>query len=671
MIQKCLILSVLFIILISISTSYTQDNTHTGLPDGAIARLGKGGINIMRFSPDGSRLAVGTDVGVWLYNVADGIGTALPSENYGQVSTLAFSPDGKILVSGGGSNPYLNIWELNTGKLLRTLTVNGKFPTVTDLFFHDSFLISVRDHYEVTIWDRHTFQELLGLVVDDTINAVTFTDNETVIDRDNGKVIASGDGTGKITIREAITGERIATLNGHKESTEKDIITLGITDDNKILVSAGRDKTIQLWDIPNQTQLATIKRQKAWVTSIAFSEDSEILATGYASDVIKLWNVNTRRKLRTLKGHNNTINALTFAPESTPNYGACLASGSADGTIRFWDPKTGKELFTFTDGHTEWVKTVAFTNSDSQIVSAAYNGVIEKWNLQTNLREGIFNIPQFDDTESVVLSSDATHYAVLGEKGTQFAFEQDSWGYKSTGLFRTSFQLWNLTTGKRIPGPWHSLFVKIAGSVFSPDGKLFAYDNSKEIIIVDIDTKTELYRIEERNSFDRKLAISPDGKLLAFTDKSGIAKVLVMETQHEISLPLEDRPSFFAFSPDGSTLATKGKNIHIWSMETDKRKENKKLSNRFDGFSSVMTFSPDGNLLVGYNLDTYDNRWRYGIKLIDVRTDKVLGILSGHTEPIETLVFSHNGKILASGSMDGTILLWDWEKINKKISKGN
>ena len=46
-----------------------QDNTKVGLPEGAIARLGKGGINIMRFSPDGTRLAVGTDIGVWLYDV--------------------------------------------------------------------------------------------------------------------------------------------------------------------------------------------------------------------------------------------------------------------------------------------------------------------------------------------------------------------------------------------------------------------------------------------------------------------------------------------------------------------------------------------------------------------------------------------------------------------------
>lgn len=637
-----------------------QDTPKIGLPEGAIVRLGKGGINIMRFSPDGSRLAVGTDVGVWVYDVTDGTGTALSSENYGQMSTLVFSPDGSILAGGGGDNPNITIWKLDTGKILSTLKVKSKHPNITDLFFHDSFLISVNDHHDIMKWGIHTIKGVLNSELDNSEKIVSSTDE---------KIIFYGDSTGKITIRNAINGDRVVTLNGHKESTEPEIITLAATEDNKILASAGRDMTIQLWDIQNQIQLATIQKHKVWVTSLAFSEDRKILASGYASNVIKLWNVYTQREIRSLRGHKNTVNALTFAPDSTPNYGACLASGSADGTIRFWNPKTGIELVTFTDGHTEWVKTVAFTNTDSQIVSAAYNGGIEKWNLQTNLRESKFTTPQFDDTESVVLSSDATHYAVLGKKGTQFAFEQDSWGYKSSGSFGTSFQLWNLTTEKKIPGSWHSFFSKIEGSVFSPDGKLFAYDNSKEIIVVDIATKNELIRIDERKSFDRKLAISPDGKLLAFTDKSGQAKVLVLDTQHEIALPLEDRSSVFAFSPDGSTFATKGMNIHLWKMDSNKKGENKILSNNFYAINNVMTFSPDGNILVCFNLDTHEDRWRFGIKLIDIRSDKVLGILSGHTEPIETLVFSHNGKILASGSMDGTILLWNWEEIVSQLIK--
>ena len=63
--------------------------------------------------------------------------------------------------------------------------------------------------------------------------------------------------------------------------------------------------------------------------------------------------------------------------------------------------------------------------------------------------------------------------------------------------------------------------------------------------------------------------------------------------------------------------------------------------------------------------------WSNPIKLWNVETGRYLGILSGHTEPVETLVFSHDGQILASGSDDGTVLLWDWDKIINKAAEDN
>ena len=96
-----------------LSNGFAQDNTKTGLPEGAITRLGKGGINLMRFSPDGARLAVGTDVGVWLYDVPDGKETALFTGHTGQVNALAFSTDGKMLASGGFANPVIQLWNLD------------------------------------------------------------------------------------------------------------------------------------------------------------------------------------------------------------------------------------------------------------------------------------------------------------------------------------------------------------------------------------------------------------------------------------------------------------------------------------------------------------------------------------------------------------------------------
>ena len=83
------------------------------------------------------------------------------------------------------------------------------------------------------------------------------------------------------------------------------------------------------------------------------------------------------------------------------------------------------------------------------------------------------------------------------------------------------------------------------------------------------------------------------------------------------------------------------------------------------GGINLMRFSPDGKTLL-------DSKWSEArIQLWDVDTGRSLGTLSGHTEPIETLVFSHDGKTLASGSEDGTVLLWDWNEIIDKNARDN
>ena len=145
---KCLSLIIFFLTTVVLSNGFAQDNTKVGLPDGAIARLGKGGINLMRFSPDGTRLVVGTDVAVWVYDVPDGNETALFTGQPGQVNALAFSPDGKILASGGFNNPIIQLWDLETGRKLSTFKLAERHDSVTALaFFDDSTALMSLDKF--------------------------------------------------------------------------------------------------------------------------------------------------------------------------------------------------------------------------------------------------------------------------------------------------------------------------------------------------------------------------------------------------------------------------------------------------------------------------------------------------------------------------------------------
>ena len=107
-------LSLLFIAVLCLQNGFAQDYTRWGLPDGAKARLGKGWILDFAYSPDGTRLAVGTSIGIWLYDANTGAELSLLTGHTDWVWSVAFSPDGGTLASGS-LDDTIRLWDANTG----------------------------------------------------------------------------------------------------------------------------------------------------------------------------------------------------------------------------------------------------------------------------------------------------------------------------------------------------------------------------------------------------------------------------------------------------------------------------------------------------------------------------------------------------------------------------
>ena len=652
-------------------TSFAQDNTKVGLPEGAIARLGKGGINLMRFSPDGTRLVVGTDVGVWVYDVPDGKETALFTEHTGQVNALAFSTDGKILASGGFANPVIQLWDLDTDSKLTTLKLAERSESIAALTFSEdnTRLISLDKFGKITHWDVNTGKRLSNRSKRvDSYDAVTVSQD--------GTTFATGNRQGKIYLRDSTTGRLVVSFRGHTQLWEslKSILgwndeppqdeairALAFSPDGKMLASGSEDTTGRVWNIEKRSKHATLTGHKKWITAMAFSADGKTVASGDAVKVVKLWDVGTGRERATLRGHKNTINALTFAPDGPAPYSGCLVSGSADGTIRFWNPKTGQELLTFTVGHTEWVKAVAFSENDTTLASAAFNGTVEVWNLKTAQELTTFTKAESDLTAAVAFSHDAKHFAIRGGNGA-IAFDPSSFGSAASGPGPGNIQLWDITTGEQIPGPWQDAGHNANALAFSLDKKmLLAGFGRQGIHAWDLNTRLELFHFNAAEPFGRKFVFSPTGTLLATNGTHVQTHVWDIATQTEITPPTIQEASALAFSPGGILLAHghHRDGIVFWHVTPTGIKEHSRIPKSQRGFSDVLTFSPDGKILLDPKLDG----WHPIIQLWDVNTGADWGTLSGHTESIEMLVFSHDGKTLASGSEDGTVLLWDWDKI--------
>ena len=638
--------------------SFAQDNTKVGLPEGAIARLGKGGINIMRFSPDGTRLVVGTDIGVWVYEVPNGKATLLLNGQGAQVNALAFSTDGKIFASGGVSDPAIQLWDLETGNQLTTLTGKGRSIAALAFAKDNTILISLNQSREIARWDVSTGKELADTISVDLFQAAAFSQD--------GDAFATGDKDGIIRVWNATTNRRWATFSDPFNEAERlGIRALTFSPDRKTLASSSDDKTVRLWDTENRTELATLSHDEAWTTAVAFSADGKTLATGNANKIIRLWDVRTGNKRAILRGHTNSINALTFAPDNAPHYGGCLASGGADGTIRFWDPDTGEELVTFTTRHTEWVKAIAFDEEDTTLSSALFNGTIEVWSLKTHQELTTFTAGLSDGVATVAFSTDAKHFAIQRMSGFVF-FNPYHAGTGSFFFGNDNIQLWNLVTGNEIFGP----FQDVSGPFALSSHGILAVSNLAAIQGWHVDTGLELFHFDlkgARPSPNHKLTFSPNGERLAITNTFGPREnpqVWDITTLRDITPPNVKAANASAFSPDGTILALKSrKDIYLSELETTAGQDSKVIRSNFSGFSPILTFSPDGTVLVESG-NTFIMLW-------DVETGNQLAFLNGHTEDITTLVFSHDGKILASGSQDGTVLLWDWNKIIAKQTPNN
>lgn len=641
------------------STNLAQDFTQVGLPEGAIARLGKGGINVMQFSPDGTHLAVGTDICVWLYHLPTGKETHLFDEQLEEINALAFSPDGNILASGGRTNDVIQLWDLSAGNIQPTHILDDVPTKLYELIF---------------AIDNNTLFGLseFGIVIEWKIDSGKRTSTKKFSGRGSVSTFAPSGITfvsgspekNEIRLWDAASDSlgdvfKETPNPSFRKKVKKGVETLAFSADNKTIASAHDDNIIRLWDIATKAQRVSLKGHSEIINIITFSPDSTLLASGSADNTIMLWDVNEDQRRTTLIGHKHSIKTLAFSPTEK----GLLASGSSDGTVRFWDTKAGQERSIFATGFTESIKALAFTEDDKMLCSAASNGTVRIWDIITEKEILSPSVPHYDRVNALAFSQDATLFAcngvdtIVSSDGTHTSTNWRS--YKETRLSI-------LPTGDELrPFPQET-----SALAFSPDNKILATVSLREeaVQLWDINAGVKVFSFDTKLSLFEHLIFSPNGRFLALIGDEDQEQLWDITAEQKIEIPKLEQFSNLVFSPDSMTLAFKQTNdigrpvISLWKITTSGLKKQKEIiSNNTQGFGGLLSFSSDGQTLV----ESYSGRHKLFIKLWDVDTGNSIGTvnLSGHTKRAGPLVFSHDRKLLASGSEDGTILLWNWEKI--------
>lgn len=669
------------------------------LPEGAIARLGKGGINIMRFSPDGKLFAVGSDVGLNLFDVATDTEVTLPDKEMGQVNAIAFSSDNRIIAIGGYLKPIIQLWNLDTHTKLPPISVPLSYTLNMQVLMHsvyelaffdkDTTLVSVSHDGDITYWDMNSRERIIEHYTDQD------WDGEVSALSQDGRIFARGHGVGigmsgydgEIKLWNTYSGNMEAKLRGHRprwslSKKEVGIRSLAFSPDGNSFASGSEDMTVRIWNTEQHSIRATLKGHTGWVTALAFSEDGNTVASGDTDGAVRVWNVRKKREDAVLEGHFNQILALAFSPD-----GNTLASGSADGSIHFWNPHNGQKIKTFATGYTEWVNDMVFSKDNTTLSTAMFNNSVHKYDIRTSKKVSEFNHSIQKLTHALALSPDGTHLACHPVEGIISFNAKENWRTDKSYQGHEKIQVWNMKTGKEL-SPLMQAYGKMA---FSPDNKLLACLSSEDVrewIVSDMGSYGSggskgiyLWDIEENrinfnfpvesSSASNPITFSSDGSILITSAGSRTTNVWDMNMRELLhTLPTDGYR--FALSNDGRLLAVrKFSTIAVWDLTTGTMKgelDAGKASGAYSGYidgaeGMALAFSPDTSILCVSSESPIFPYCIDRIDLIDLETGRKLLSLPGHTEPIEILKFSRDGKILASGSQDGTVLLWDWDEV--------
>jgi ferric-dicitrate binding protein FerR (iron transport regulator) len=288
-------------------------------------------------------------------------------EGTGPLRSIAFSPDGKLLATGGWKGE-VKFWNTRTGATTRPALVASKQPIRAIAFGPGGKLLvtGVDEKDRLKLWDldsRGPARLLKGHRA--RIHALAFADDGTLVS------LAGNPQFAEIKSWDSRAAAFRADLAGHALRVNDG----ALSKDGQTLATASRDGTVKIWDVRKESVVRTLVPHQGEVFAVALSDDGALLASGGRDGTVAIWDVATGQERRRWQAIPRGIKSLAFSPD-----GAWLASAGDHPDAKLWDVSTGRELAAFRSlGHATCA--VRFSPDGRTLAVADWAATVTLWDV--------------------------------------------------------------------------------------------------------------------------------------------------------------------------------------------------------------------------------------------------------------------------------------------------
>jgi RNA polymerase sigma factor (sigma-70 family) len=546
--------------------------------------------------------------------------------------SLAFSPDGKVLISAR-TDRVIQFWETATGKPLRAFRQEDPFEFF--VLSANGKLLATGGTRGITVWD---------VVSAKSSRSIRSHDVKALALAPDKGLLAAANEERNIDLWDTGTGRKIGVLTGHTQ----EIRTLVFTPDAKTLISFASGESIRVWDVTGRRELGKIP-VKLFRGRMAVSADGAVLGFGgmeyvnnEARTKLMLWDLARGRELRQLQGHGQWFRSLALSPNNR------ILASTAHDELYLWDIATGKKLRTIPGQVSD---SLAFS-PDSKTLAATSQGnlsAVRLWDVAT----GRLLLPEGNEG-----------------LGVRVAFSPDG-STVATAPWGDKIRFWDASTG-RLLGVCEGGTAVVTKAMFMPDGKQLVSAEMKGLRLWDVQTGKELCKYQTGHPV-YGVALSQDGKRLTSAgdvfgpnteDRKQAFVVWDLKTGQRL-LQREVQGfvgNLVAFSRHANEVALRRRTeLGLWNIAAGRQVFSLQASHApKEELLEPVAFAPDGKTAAAatYQGASPGQPPEYAIYLWELATGQVTMRIVGIKTRLEALVFAADGRTLASGG-DDRIQLWN------------